>query len=50
MSSHLTSLPPYVIMSQEADFLADNIMIVHNGQVRAFGDPLFLKVIMEFIS
>ena len=28
---------------EEADYLADTIMIMHSGQVRAFGDPLFLK-------
>jgi ABC-type sugar transport system ATPase subunit len=29
--------------TQEADFLGDNIMIMHGGRVRAVGDPLFLK-------
>ncbi len=28
---------------EEADFLADTIMIMHSGHVRALGDPLFLK-------
>jgi ABC-type multidrug transport system ATPase subunit len=28
---------------EEADYLADTIMIMHSGHVRAFGDPLFLK-------
>jgi hypothetical protein len=35
----------YVCMcvQEEADYLADAIMIMHGGHVRAFGDPLFLK-------
>ena len=28
---------------EEADYLADSIMLMHGGHVRAFGDPLFLK-------
>ena len=28
---------------EEADFLADTVMILHNGSVKAMGNPLFLK-------